>query len=139
MRRLHLSDRDKKLAGVCGGLAESFGIGSDYMRIIFVVATILGGYGIIAYLALMLILPRESDPQIIDVEPIPEDDGGEKKKDRLYRTANDKIIAGVCGGVAKYTGWDVSFVRLGFIILGFASGVGVILYLIMWLVMPLAD
>ncbi len=133
MRRLHLSDRDKKIAGVCGGMGESLGIGSDFVRIAFVLATVFGGVGIVVYIALMFILPREGDPQIIDV--IPE---GEEKE-RLFRSPHERIIAGVCGGVAQYTGWDVSLIRLGFILLTLMSGLGVVLYLIMWLVMPLRE
>ncbi len=139
MRRLHLSDRDKKIAGVCGGMGESLGIGSDIVRIAFVLATVFGGVGIVVYIALMLILPKEGDPQIIDVEPIPDSEADEPEKERLYRSSRDRIAAGVCGGVAEYTGWDVSLIRLGFILLTLMSGLGLVLYLIMWLVMPLRE
>lgn len=56
---------------------------------------------------------------------------------RLYRIEQDKKISGVCSGLAHYLRVDPVFVRLSFIALAPASGLGVILYLVLWLVMPL--
>jgi phage shock protein PspC (stress-responsive transcriptional regulator) len=55
---------------------------------------------------------------------------------KLRRSETDKMIAGVCGGVAAYLGIDSVFVRLLFVFLLFASGIALPLYLILWLVMP---
>lgn len=55
---------------------------------------------------------------------------------RLLRSENDKIFAGVAGGIATYLGIDPVFVRLAFILLFFASGVGGLLYLVLMIVMP---
>lgn len=49
---------------------------------------------------------------------------------RLYRSRADKVIFGVCGGLAKYFAIDPAIVRIVFVALGFASGVGFIGYLI---------
>jgi phage shock protein C len=49
---------------------------------------------------------------------------------RLYRSRTDKVIFGVCGGLAKYFAIDPAIVRISFVALGFASGVGFIGYLI---------
>lgn len=56
---------------------------------------------------------------------------------RLERT-RDKVIGGVLGGIAKYFGWDVSIVRLVYVILTVASigFPGILVYLILWVVMP---
>ncbi len=56
---------------------------------------------------------------------------------RLERT-RDKVIGGVCGGMAKYFGWDPAIVRLLYVILSVASigFPGVLVYLILWIVMP---
>ena len=43
---------------------------------------------------------------------------------RLMRSNSDKMIAGVCGGIAGYLGVDSIFVRLAFLVLFFASGIG---------------
>lgn len=55
---------------------------------------------------------------------------------RLTRSGRDRIIAGVCGGLAEYLEIDSILVRLGFLILLFASGIGFPIYLILWFVMP---
>jgi phage shock protein C len=56
---------------------------------------------------------------------------------KLYRSRTDRKIAGVCGGIAEYLGVDVIVVRLIFVAL-LLVGVGpiILLYLIMWLVVP---
>jgi len=53
-KRLTLSQTDKKLAGVCGGLAEYFDVDSTMVRIIFVVAVLGFGFGILPYVILWL-------------------------------------------------------------------------------------
>jgi phage shock protein C len=55
---------------------------------------------------------------------------------RLMRSRNDKIIAGVAGGIGQYLAIDPVLVRLGFAALCL-TGVGVLLYPILWLIMPL--
>ena len=56
--------------------------------------------------------------------------------ERLYRSTTDKFIAGVCGGLAEYFRVDPSIVRVLFVLLSFASGVGLITYLVMCMVVP---
>lgn len=55
---------------------------------------------------------------------------------KLYRSSTDKVIAGVCGGLAKYLEIDSTLVRIVFILLCFMSGSGVILYIVLLIVMP---
>jgi phage shock protein C len=55
---------------------------------------------------------------------------------RLTRSSTDKIIAGVCGGLAEYLEIDPVLVRLAFLVLFFASGIGFPIYIILWVVMP---
>lgn len=55
---------------------------------------------------------------------------------RLTRSETDKMVAGVCGGIATYLDIDSIFIRLAFALLAFASGIGIAIYLIMWIVMP---
>ncbi len=55
---------------------------------------------------------------------------------RLTRSNDDRIVAGVCGGLAAYLDIDSVFVRLAFVILLFASGIGLPIYVILWIVMP---
>jgi len=55
---------------------------------------------------------------------------------RLYRSADDQMISGVCAGLAEYFGIDPTLVRLLFVFLALAGGPGVLIYLIMWIVVP---
>ncbi|MCP2277104.1 MULTISPECIES: PspC domain-containing protein [Nocardia] len=55
---------------------------------------------------------------------------------RLTRTSHDKWIAGVCGGIAQYFGWNAGIVRLLFVLSCLLPGPQFILYLVLWLVIP---
>ncbi len=55
---------------------------------------------------------------------------------KLVRSDSDKMVAGVCGGLAAYLDIDPVLVRLAFVVLFLASGIGFAIYLIMWIVMP---
>lgn len=57
---------------------------------------------------------------------------------RLYRSRDDKMIAGVCGGIAEYFGIDPVIVRVILVVITLMGGAGVLAYLIMWAVVPLA-
>jgi len=54
---------------------------------------------------------------------------------RLYRSGKEKVLGGVCGGIAEYLKVDPVLVRLGAIALGI-MGPGVLVYLIAWIVVP---
>lgn len=56
----------------------------------------------------------------------------------LNRVTNDKIIGGVCGGIAKYLGWDPAIVRLLYVLISVFSAAfpGIFVYIILWIVMP---
>ena len=56
---------------------------------------------------------------------------------RLYRSRTDKKIAGVCGGLAQYFGWDPVIPRILFVALCLGAGTGLLAYLICWLVIPM--
>ena len=60
-KKLALSDDDKKIAGVCGGIAKYFGIDSTIVRIIAVVFTLAGGAGILLYIVGWILMPHMSD------------------------------------------------------------------------------
>lgn len=56
---------------------------------------------------------------------------------RLYRSRTDRMIAGVCGGIGDYFNVDPTLVRLAFLLLVLANGVGIILYIIGAIIIPL--
>jgi phage shock protein PspC (stress-responsive transcriptional regulator) len=55
---------------------------------------------------------------------------------KLTRSSNDKMLAGVCGGLGQYLGIDSTVVRLIFVLLALAGGPGILAYIILWLVVP---
>jgi phage shock protein PspC (stress-responsive transcriptional regulator) len=61
--------------------------------------------------------------------------GTASRPQRLVRTP-DKKIAGVAAGLGHYVGLDPTIVRIAFVLLAFAGGIGILLYLVCWLVMP---
>ena len=56
MKKLYKSDVDRKLCGVCGGIAEYFGIDSTIVRLIWVVLVVFFGTGILAYIIAALVI-----------------------------------------------------------------------------------
>jgi phage shock protein C len=58
-RKLYRSRTDRKLAGVCGGLAQYLNADATLIRVLFVVLTVLGGAGPLIYLAMWIIVPSE--------------------------------------------------------------------------------
>jgi phage shock protein C len=57
---------------------------------------------------------------------------------RLYRSRNDRLLAGVCGGIAEYFGWDPTAVRLVFIASCLLPGPQLVAYLAGWILIPQA-
>ena len=60
-----------------------------------------------------------------------------EKNKRLYRSAKSKVFGGVAGGIAEYFDIDPIIIRLLFVIIAFAGGGGAIVYLILWIALPL--
>lgn len=66
--------------------------------------------------------------------------GSKKERSRLYRDSGDKIIGGVCSGIANYIGIDPAIVRIIFAIISFGGfGLGFLAYIILWIVLPPKD
>ncbi len=61
------------------------------------------------------------------------------EKKRLYRAREGRVIAGVCAGLAAYLGVDPTLVRLAVAVVAVMGGIGVLLYLIAWIVIPEED
>jgi phage shock protein PspC (stress-responsive transcriptional regulator) len=55
---------------------------------------------------------------------------------RLYRRREGRVVAGVCAGLAAYFGIDVTLVRLAFAVATIVWGLGVLIYLLAWAVIP---
>jgi phage shock protein PspC (stress-responsive transcriptional regulator) len=57
-------------------------------------------------------------------------------ENRLIRTQQDRIIGGVCGGLARYLNIEVVLVRLFFVVFALVGGIGPLVYIILWIVVP---
>lgn len=58
---------------------------------------------------------------------------------RLYRSRTNAMLGGVAGGLGEYLNIDPTFVRLFFVLLALGSGIGVLLYLLLWIILPRED
>ncbi|MBR4934972.1 MAG: PspC domain-containing protein [Anaerotignum sp.] len=65
-KKLYRSKNDKKISGVCGGIAEYFGIDATIVRLLWVLATFMNGLSVVAYVACVFIVPEDSG--CIDVD-----------------------------------------------------------------------
>jgi phage shock protein C len=59
-RKLYRSQTDRKVAGVCGGLADYFNVDVTLIRVLFVVLAVCGGAGLVLYLAMWILVPDAS-------------------------------------------------------------------------------
>jgi len=61
--------------------------------------------------------------------------------EKVLKLSDDKMLFGVCGGIADYFGWSSGAVRLGYVLLSVLSAAfpGLLVYLVLWLLMPKAD
>ena len=57
-KKLYKSNQNKRLDGVCGGIAEYFGIDPTVVRLIWALFSLMGGCGILAYIIAAIIIPR---------------------------------------------------------------------------------
>ncbi len=150
--KLFRDKKDKIIAGVCSGIANHFAIDPIIVRLIFVLFTIFNivtflsfNLGILAYIIFWIILkPAELKPNV---------------SKKLFRNPKDKILGGVCGGIAPFFNIDTWIVRLLFlspILLGFVSNtanfsqvnidlisnsfysLSFLSYFLLWFIIPLA-
>ena len=74
-----------------------------------------------------------------DGQPELYDETGQPPVRRLRRSRTDRVIGGVCGGLGKYLGVDPVLIRIALVAVVLVGGVGVLAYLIAWVVMPEGD
>lgn len=70
--RLYRSEKDRVIAGVCGGLGDYFKIDPTIFRILFVLITIFGGSGVLLYIILWIVIPSESKVKQISEDTVKE-------------------------------------------------------------------
>jgi phage shock protein C len=55
---------------------------------------------------------------------------------KLYRSRDQRMLAGVCGGLAEYFNVDATLIRVLFLVLAVFGGTGLVIYVVMWLIVP---
>jgi phage shock protein C len=65
--------------------------------------------------------------------PLPPPAGGERV---LRRSRGDRMLAGVCGGLGRYLGVDPVLLRIAFVVLALANGIGLVAYVVAWIAIP---
>jgi phage shock protein PspC (stress-responsive transcriptional regulator) len=130
VRRLTRSQAERKVAGVCAGLANYLDVDVVLVRTAWVILSVVPGAivgGILAYLGAWLIMPEETEPA-----PRP-------RGPRLTLSDTDRKLAGVCGGLAEYFNVDATMIRVVWVVLSILFGAvigGVVAYLLAWIIMP---
>lgn len=126
MRRLVRVKSEGKIAGVCSGLADYFDLDPVLVRLAFVLLLCVGGMGFIAYIVMWVMVPAGEA-----MRP-PSGRAG------LHLSNKNRKLAGVCGGLGEFLGMDALIFRVLFVVFFFAWGSGVMLYVVLWLLMPRA-
>ncbi len=112
-KRLYRSEKDRMIAGVCGGLGEYFGIDPVLIRLAFVVVTLVGGAGVLAYIVLWIVMPTESSVMKTGEDVIKENAEELKVKAETFAKEAEKIADS--GNAEKIIG--LVMVIMGFIFL----------------------
>ncbi|WP_299754411.1 PspC domain-containing protein [uncultured Pontibacter sp.] len=130
-KKLYRDVNHKVISGVSSGIANYLSIDPLWIRLFFVLLVLLGivsagvsaATGIIIYVILWIAMPESN--------LLPE-----SKVRKLFRDPEDKKLAGVSSGIAKYFGVDVAVVRLLFLVSIFLGGFGILAYIVLWIAMP---
>lgn len=129
-KKLRRDNRSKILGGVCAGISNYLNIDAVFIRALFLIALFVFGSGVLVYLLLWIAIPQAKP------EDMPEFNEGHNK--RLFRNEDEKMLGGVCAGAADYFGLDAVWIRLAFLVALFFYGSGVLLYIVLWLIIPKA-
>jgi phage shock protein PspC (stress-responsive transcriptional regulator) len=126
MKQIYLAS-DKKFLGVCGGIAEYFGVDPTLIRIAVACVALYTAVvpALIIYVVMSFVFPQQPEGYTV-AEP----------KKKLMKSSQNKKVSGVCAGIAKYFGMDATIVRLLFAICMLAIGFGLTIYIVCLALMP---
>lgn len=150
-KKLVRLENKKIIGGVCAGIAHYFAIDPLWTRLIAILLLFsgnvrfnsglfdimpfdnfrfgvsFGAFAVIAYIVLWVILPVSYEV------------GEDKNIKKLYRNPDDKVLGGVASGLAAYFGIEVIWTRLALVLLILAGGSGFLIYLVLWIITPVAS
>lgn len=132
LKQLARSQHDKKIAGICGGLGEHTSIPAWFWRVIFIAATFIYGIGVLLYVLFWIFMPSDKAQA--------EKSYSSKKNwlNQLTKSATDKKIGGICGGLGDSTAIPSWCWRILFVASSFIYGLGMGIYILLWIFMPSA-
>jgi phage shock protein PspC (stress-responsive transcriptional regulator) len=120
-----LRDQKRKiLGGVCAGLGSYLNVDPVWIRLLFAILTFAYGITILAYAIMWIVIPGSyelAEPEV---------------RKKLFRDPERKVIAGVSGGIASFLGIDIIAVRVLFVIFTITGGVGFVVYVVLWAILP---
>jgi phage shock protein PspC (stress-responsive transcriptional regulator) len=147
-RRLFRDESNKKVAGVAAGLGHYFNVNPLWFRLGFVVLALFntdlfgnldshlhinfGGISFLTYFVLWIVMPKRTGLPLAGGV----DTRGPGAGRKLFRDTQAGSVGGVAAGLAWYLKLDVTLVRVLFVVLTLAGGSGILLYLILWVVVP---
>lgn len=120
-------ERDQKrkiLGGVCSGIGHYMNVDPVWIRLLFAIFAFAWGFTIFVYIVMWIVVPGSYDLTEIEV--------GKK----MFRDPERKVLGGVSGGVASFLNIDILAVRILFVILTITGGLGLFLYIILWVILP---
>jgi phage shock protein C len=126
MRRVYRERFDKKIAGVCGGLAQYFQLDASLIRLLWVFLSLLsGGIFVFIYLLCWAIIPLGPKSYVV------------ANYRKLFRSRTDRRVSGICGGFGKYFKIDSNILRLVFVVITFVTAfTPIILYVVGSYIIP---
>lgn len=129
-KKLKRHTQHKIISGVCSGIGNFLNIDPIIPRAAFLIAFFAFGSGLLLYIILWVIMPQATP------EDLPQFTGQITRK--LYRNPDNKIVSGVCSGISAYLGIDEFWLRAAFTVSFFIFGSGLLLYIVLWIIMPKA-
>jgi phage shock protein PspC (stress-responsive transcriptional regulator) len=123
-KQLVRDQQRKILGGVCAGLANYMNVDIVWIRLLFAILAFAWGFTIFVYIIMWIVVPGSYDLNEVEL--------GKK----MYRDPERKVLGGVSGGLASYLNIDILAVRILFILLTVAGGLGIFVYIILWVILP---
>lgn len=130
-KRLYRDKKRKLVGGVASGIAHYFSIDPVWVRLLFIVLLFdvfisfsVSPIAFIIYIVLWIAVPGSDE--------LEED----KSLKKLYRNPDEKVIGGVANGLATYLDLDVTVIRVLFVLSIFLGGSGLLLYIVLWIILP---
>ncbi|SMD32204.1 phage shock protein C (PspC) family protein [Reichenbachiella faecimaris] len=131
-QKLHRDEKRKVIGGVAAGIAYYFSIDPLWIRLIAVLlflnifVSFLSGSVLIAYIILWIVIPGSNTL------------GDDEEVKKMFRDPDNQVLGGVSSGIAAYFAADVTLIRLLFVLSIFLGGTGLIIYIILWMITPVA-